>query len=97
MSHPLLQFVPIRDPEREVVKADAAFIKRTHLGGSVVGHHRYEGTGGVHQRSGLEGLATRAIHEHKTDDILPPGGCSLAVRNPSIPVNRVFLAANLLE
>ena len=88
LGHPPLQFVPIRDPEREVFEADAAFIKRTHLSSPVVSHDRYGDTRGVHQRSGLEGFATRAIHQRKTHNIVPPG--ELRARSPKLSNQRAI-------
>jgi hypothetical protein len=38
MHNPSLQFVSIRNPERQVIKADAPFVERAGLRGPVVSH-----------------------------------------------------------
>ena len=66
MPKPLSQFIPVRDPKRQLIEADAALIESTGLRSPVVSHDCYDDTCRVHQGPSLGGLATCAIHAHQT-------------------------------
>ena len=44
MGYPLLEFIKVRDPERQVIQSNSAFIKRTGFRGPVVSHDCYGDT-----------------------------------------------------